>query len=702
MTYEYSDGTVWTVGSVSEDVAASLSQQLDISPFAAKIIAAKGFCDVKSAKKYLYNSYESLQDPYLLKDMEKAVERIRYAQTNNQKILIYGDYDVDGVTSVSVFLRYLLSKGVNADYYIPQRVNEGYGLNISAINKFKQDGVDLIITVDSGITAHDEVEFAKQNGIDVVITDHHECRDELPEACAVVNPHRRDCEYPFSELAGVGVVFKLVCALEDNKNVPALCRAYCDLVALGTVADVMPLVGENRVIVSLGLKQLENTKNKGLAALAAQSFSERTKAKRKNLTASSIGFGLAPRINAAGRIGDVNRAVRLMITDNAAEAQNIASYLCAVNRERQVIENNIFNQAVERIENEFDFEKQRVIVLESDSWHIGVIGIVASKITERYKLPSILISVDGEVGKGSCRSVNGFNINEALSACSDLLVKYGGHELAAGLTVNKSDIEAFKQKINEYAENTFDFSSVHKCIDADFEARLSDVTVNNAVEIQKLEPFGLMNPVPLFYLKDVTVAEIYSIGEGKHLKLQLEKDGNVVTALYFGMTRENFPFSEGDRADFMANIDLNDFRGTLSVQLLVKDVKMTSEDIDKRRAEEETFAGILEGGGCSKEDIPTVKEFRAAFMYLRRVLGIDTQMQDLDVWQTAGIISREYMTNISQLMLNIILCVLCETGIAEMSRYNENHVLIKLNKTTGKVNLDESEILIRLKCGILN
>ena len=620
MTYEYSDGTVWTVGSVSEDVAASLSQQLDISPFAAKIIAAKGFCDVKSAKEYLYNSYESLQDPYLLKDMEKAVERIRYAQTNNQKILIYGDYDVDGVTSVSVLLRYLLSKGVNADYYIPQRVNEGYGLNISAINKFKQDGVDLIITVDSGITAHDEVEFAKQNGIDVVITDHHECRDELPEACAVVNPHRRDCEYPFSELAGVGVVFKLVCALEDNKNVPALCRAYCDLVALGTVADVMPLVGENRVIVSLGLKQLENTKNKGLAALAAQSFSERTKAKRKNLTASSIGFGLAPRINAAGRIGDVNRAVRLMITDNSAEAENIASYLCAVNRERQVIENNIFNQAVERIENEFDFEKQRVIVLESDSWHIGVIGIVASKITERYKLPSILISVDGEVGKGSCRSVNGFNINEALCACSDLLVKYGGHELAAGFTIRRESIAPFREKMMALCASFRESDACSTALAIDCEIPPELLTIENIQALGDLEPCGAGCPRPVLCMRGLHVTELAEVGGGKHLRLRLSKGTHTWGAIFFSTNAQRAAVAQGDVVDIAFTPQINEYRSVRSVQLNLVDIRPDKAFREAQGHDRAVYKKHLAGGELSCDEagclLPTRQDFAAVWRYL--------------------------------------------------------------------------------------
>ncbi len=698
MTDNRTNNNVWTVGEVDENAALEVCTGTGVSLFLSKILVSKGFDTPQKALEYINAGCERLGDPFLLPDMDKAVKRIKAAISAKEKILVYGDYDVDGVTSVAVLLRYLESKGLSADYYIPQRVNEGYGLNSTAIEKFSNDGVNLIITVDSGITAHDEVEFAKRKGIDVVITDHHACRDVLPEAVAVVNPHRADSTYPFSDLAGVGVVFKLVCALEDNKNISYLCSKYSDIVALGTVADVMPIVGENRIIVKLGLKQLENTKNLGLAALTEQCFAERSKAKRKNLTAASIGFGLAPRINAAGRIGDVNRAVKLLLTDSKPEADNIASYLCAVNRERQVIENNIFLQAVERIENEFDFENNKIIVLESDKWHLGVIGIVASKITERYKLPSILISVDGGTGKGSCRSVAGFNINQALSECRDCLVKYGGHELAAGLTVSKDKIEEFKEKINAYAINTFDFSTVCNYIDAEFELDAADVTVNHAVEIGRLEPFGLMNPVPMFCLRNAKITEIFSIGDGKHLKLTLEKDGKVLTALYFGMPRENFPFNEGDNADFMANIDLNDFRGTLSVQLLVKDVRLSGEMYELKKAQEEVFSNIMSGKlYCPEQYIPTLKQFRAAFLYFKKELCVSGKEKTFDIWLTSGVISHEYMTEIPALMLNIILSVFDEMSLANVTHLSAASAVVSLNKTDGKVNLDSSQLLCTLK-----
>ena len=698
MTERIKNNNVWTVSEVSDKTASELSQSAGVSFFLSKLLISRGFDTPQKVYEHLNCGVHELGNPFDMCDMDKAVNRINRAVEKREKILVFGDYDVDGVTSVALLLRYLASRGVKADYYIPKRVSEGYGLNKSAIEEFANNGVNLIITVDSGITAHDEVEFARIKGIDVVITDHHECRSELPKAAAVVNPHRKDCNYPFKELAGVGVVFKLVCALENNKNIALLCSRYSDIVALGTVADVMPIIGENRAIVKLGLKHLENTKNAGLAALAKESFSERTKAARKNLTASSIGFVLAPRINAAGRIGDVNRAVELLVTERKPEAENIASYLCAVNRQRQVIENDIFKQAVEKIENEFDFENDRIIVLESDSWHLGVIGIVASKITERYKLPSILVTFDKDVGKGSCRSVSGFNINEALSNCSDCLVKYGGHELAAGLTVARDKIEEFRKRINKYAKETFDFDSVVNYIDADFEIDFSDITVNSALEISKLEPFGLMNPVPIFCLRNVKIAEIYSIGDGKHLRLTLENNGSVVTALYFGMTKENFAFTEGDIADFMGNIDLNDFRGTLSVQFLIKDVRMTESMLAEKERQRQLFSEITENSGtCPERYIPKLNHFKAAFLYLKRIVGFSPEFKQIDIWRTARCIAHDYIPDFSALTLNIVLTVFDEMGLAFVRRTDCDFAEIKLNKTEGKVNLDDSEFLKKIK-----
>ncbi len=695
---ENSAKNIWTVGVVDDDKVSVISSQLNIKPFLGKILVAKGFDTPEKANAYLTGSIKDLADPFLLKDMDKAVARIRKAVESKETILIYGDYDVDGITSVAALKRFLDFKGAKVLTYIPERINEGYGLNMGAIEKFANEGVKLIITVDSGITAHEEIDFANSLGIDVVITDHHECRDELPGALAVVNPHRQDSEYPFKELAGVGVVFRLICALEDNKNLTNICSKYSDIVALGTVADVMPIIGENRIIVKHGLASLVNTKNKGLCALIEQTFSERRMAERKNITASSIGFGLAPRINAAGRIGDVNRALQLLITESKSEAEEIATYLCAVNRERQFIENKIFEQAVQQIESTHDFDNDKIIVLVSDSWHLGVIGIVASKLTERYKLPSILISVDGDVGKGSGRSVKGFNINEAISACKDLLIKYGGHELAAGLTIDKNNVDAFRKAINEYAKKSFDFDSVYNNIDADFEIDITDVTVEHAKDIATLEPFGLQNPLPMFCIKDAVICEIFSIGEGKHLKLTVEKDGYMATALYFGMPKERFPFSEGDSADIMCNIDLNDFRGTQSVQMVIKDVRITERENTEKLAQEQIFDRILEGErDIDQKHIPSMTQLRSAYLFLKNVFAKFDEKVTLDIWKCAKKLSGDYNTFCSGVMFNIILRVFDEMKLITLESDSSAFADVVLLKTEGKVNIEKSEFLASFK-----
>lgn len=695
---ENSTKNIWTVGTVDNDKVDAICKQLNVKPFLAKILVAKGFDTPEAATSYLTGSINDLADPFLLKDMAVAVERIKRAVSEGEKILIYGDYDVDGITSVAALWRYLTFKGANVVTYIPERINEGYGLNVAAIEKFASEGVNLIITVDSGITAHEEIDFANSIGIDVVITDHHECREELPNAAAVVNPHRNDSDYPFKELAGVGVVFRLICALENNKNLANLCAKYSDIVALGTVADVMPIIGENRIIVKQGLSSLVNTKNKGLCALISQTFSERRMAQRKNLTASSIGFGLAPRINAAGRIGDVNKALQLLITEDKAEAEEIAIYLCSVNRQRQYIENQIFEQAVSQIESTHDFDNDKIIVLFSESWHIGVIGIVASKITERYKLPSILISIDGDVGKGSGRSVKGFNINEAICACKDLLIKYGGHELAAGLTIDKNNVDAFRKAINEYAKNSFDFDSVYNNIDADFEIDVKDITVEHGKEIASLEPFGLRNPLPLFCIKNVTIKEIFSIGEGKHLKLTIEKDSFTAVALYFGIPKEQFPFSEGDVADFMCNIDMNDFRGTLSVQVVVKDVRMTELEESEKTRQEKCFESILDGNfEVSEKDYPQMLHFRSGFLLLKSMIGGFDKQVTLDVWKCAKKVSSDYNVECSAVMFNIMLSVFEEMKLITLNRSGADFADVSLLKTEGKVNIENSEFLASLK-----
>ena len=388
----------WLVREYDKAISEHIAAELGLPEFLAKLLAIRGFDTVGTAKDFLSADDYCFHDPFLLRDMDKAVERIKLALSRGEKILIYGDYDVDGISSVAALYLFLCEKGGKVQYYIPDRLSEGYGLNSTAIDSFVRAGINLIITVDTGITAFSEAEYIKQNGMDIIVTDHHECRSEIPEAaCAVINPKRPDSGYPFSELAGVGVVFKLICAV-DGGDIKELCEKYLDIVALGTVADVMPIYGENRRIVKHGLAVLNKGEHIGISALLSEAVPE-TQSQARKITSSTIGFAIAPRLNAAGRIGNVNTAAELLVTENPARAKEIAETLCLLNRERQAIENNILSEAIEKIESEFDFENDKVIVLADDNWHQGVVGIVASRITEKYRLPSILITFSGEFGK---------------------------------------------------------------------------------------------------------------------------------------------------------------------------------------------------------------------------------------------------------------------------------------------------------------
>ncbi len=593
----------WLIREHDAETVKLLSESLRIKPLCAKLLINRDYTDVESARSFIEKSDAFLYDPYLLADMRKATARIRSAMAHDEKITIYGDYDVDGITSVSILYMYLKDHGVDVDYYIPTRESEGYGLNIGAFHTIKEGGTTLVITVDTGITAIDEIAYAKTIGLDMVVTDHHQCRPELPVCEAVVNPRRPDCKYPFKELSGVGVVFKLLCALEmDILNfgeyniftVKDMCKRYIDLVTIGTIADVMPLYDENRIIVYMGLHLLSSTSNIGVRALLRAVGIEDT----KKITSSVIGYTLAPRINAAGRIGDAARAVQLFLTTSPRHASAIAEELCITNKERQQTENVIFAEALRQIEQEHDVEKESVIVLASDHWHQGVIGIVASKITELFGKPSILISFDSQEpsdkdpGKGSARSIKGLNIVEALAHCSDLLIKYGGHELAAGLSVERGNLDSFRKALNEYA---FPYLSSPECVvktHVEAEITAEDITMDTVEELSKLEPYGAKNPEPIFVLKDVCIEEIAPLSMGKHTRLYLRKDGTSVAAVCFGQNLLNEGFSVGAYADVVCSININEFRGNKSVQLIIRDIDYAEKTLNEIESQEKDFAKL--------------------------------------------------------------------------------------------------------------
>lgn len=705
---------------------AVLARETGLLPVTAKLLYCRGCRTKEEVSAFVACDTEQMNDPFLMKDMSAAVERIRRAIADHAKIVIYGDYDVDGVTSVTVLYLYLKSQGADVDYYIPSREREGYGVSVPAIGKLVKDGMDFMITVDTGITANEEVEYARSLGVDVVVTDHHECQAELPLAAAVVNPHRPDCEYPFKELAGVGVVFKLVTALEiaaggDRGEPRGDCvrrvfDTYVDLIALGTIADVMPVLGENRLIVSRGIEKMQKQCLPGLEALMDASASFRTDGKTKQdsapqkrkVTSSYIGFGIAPRINAAGRIDHASKAVRLLLSEDRDEARKLAEELCEINYRRQVEENRIAEQAYRKIEAMENFGDTRVIVLEDDGWMQGIIGIVASRLTDRYGLPSILISFDGatrgfpapdDVGKGSGRSVNGINLVDALTDSSYLLERFGGHELAAGLSVKRCNIAEFRERINAYAKEKLGDCGSSVTVEADCEVLPSQMTMELAVQLEQLEPFGVGNPAPVFLLTGVHVERVIPLGGGKHTKLIVESAGSVFTAVWFGRSPDTIGFEADEEADILFQLNINEYRGVRSLQLLIQDARYSGISLETYEADKMRYAEINAGGAFDESEnvIPTRDDFAAVYTTLRRDfragMRVFRQRRLLSALKNAGY-------EINYVKLKYILRIMNELNICRVSENTEDEYLVDIYFSQNKAVIDRSSILrtLRSRC----
>lgn len=702
--------------------AERLCDELNVSSTIAKLLCNRGYDTPETANRFLKNEESVLHDPFLLKDIVPAVERIESAIEQGEKIVIYGDYDVDGVTSVSVMWLYLRSRGANVSYYIPSRSGEGYGLSRGAIDALSRKGVELIITVDTGITANDEADYAASLGIDMIVTDHHECRAELPHACAVVNPHRPDCEYPFKELAGVGVVFKVLCACEiariraaggqDIDGVRRICYDYADLAAIGTVADVMPIADENRLIVAMGLRMIASTKRYGLSALIEASSGNGTNASRypahkRKITSNYIGYGIAPRLNAAGRMCSATIAVRLLLAEDAKTARELAGELCEINRQRQIEENRIAEQAYKKIEKSFDFSHDRVIVLDDDNWQQGIIGIVSSRITERYGLPSVLISFDGstrgyscddDTGKGSGRSVKGMNLVDALTYCEDLLVKFGGHELAAGLTIQRSKVPAFVKRINEYAAANLSDEAMSVCLEADCELEMKDITLGFATDLYHLEPFGVSNPVPSFVVREVMIERIIAISSGKHTKLLLSDGENTICGMYFNMPSAKLHLHEGEYADVLFNVDINDFQNNRTVQMIIQDIRLSERNERELERLSRRYEEVKGGGAFAPEEdfIPDRDDLAEVYRVLRREYRMGH-----DAMSERTLLSLLYATaparKINYVKLMYILLIFRELQICNVERLDEELICFEIANCQSKTSIDKSSVLRKLK-----
>ena len=697
---------------------SNISDALGLNHIVAKLLYNRGYTDAASAKAFVYMETEMLADPFLLKDVEKAISRITLALERNERITIYGDYDVDGVTSVCTLYLYLKSLGARVDYYIPNRAGEGYGISCNAIDSLKADGCSLIISVDTGITAIEEVDYASSIGVDFIITDHHESRTDIPRAAAVINPHRPDCPYPFKELAGVGVVFKLICAYEERvRGVSRItaCKnifsSYADLVAIGTIADVMPIKGENRIIVKYGLGMLENNPRMGISALidASSGVKHDVKGQKKRsgkITSGYVGYTLAPRINAAGRIKTASRAVELFLSEEPEKARAIAEELCETNKERQAEENKIMKEAYKKLE-DYDIENNPVIVFDANNWHHGVIGIVSSRITEKYSRPSILVSFEGndpnvispdDVGKGSGRSIKGMNLVDALCHCEEHLVKYGGHELAAGLSVKRSELAAFRQKINEYAKANLTGEDMIPTMDADCEISFADISLDLAKQLQILEPYGVSNPVPTFVIRRVNVVEILGVSDNKHTKLIVGDGRRTLTCMYFSNSPTSLGVYVGDKIDVLFNIDINEWAGRENLQVIVRDLKISEEQRNINKLEKERFLEIWQGGSYSPDE--DVLPMREDFVMIYKLLlnsfraGVDT-MSHREI--LAKLRSEHPSLNINYIKLKFIVMILKELNIVSIEDISDEVYKFSVHYSTQKTMLDKSTLLRKLR-----
>ena len=555
---------IWKIKEIDNNKVKEYVDKFKISEVTAKMLLAKDLTEDK-IDEYLNPSIEKLHDPYLLNDMEILVDRIILAKDRKEKVAIYGDYDVDGITSITLIYSFLRDLGLEMVYYLPDRIEEGYGLNTDALKRLKDDGVSLVITVDCGISAVNEVEYAKNIGLDVCITDHHECSEVLPKAISIVNPKRPDSTYPFNSLAGVGVTFKVLSAIVKRLGLDEHeYLKYLDIAAVGTIADIVPLVGENRIITANGLEMLAKTKNEGLKALMKV-------ARIEKVDSDNVSFGIAPRINASGRMADATVAVKMLLAENEMEAYKYAKVLDSQNLARQEVEKGIYNEAILQIEKE-GLDKRKTMVVAGEKWHQGVIGIVASKLTEKYLKPVILLAYDGETAKGSGRIPAGISLYDALSECSELLTTFGGHELAAGLTLETKNIPEFREKFEQVITNMKEEDFV-RVIDIDTEITKKDVTLNILEDINLLAPFGQKNKKPVFMYKNLKVTSVSTLKEDKHLKFRLSDGDFYVDAVFFGAGNRRDEVTLGDKIDVAVNIALNEYQGRKSIQFLMSDFK---------------------------------------------------------------------------------------------------------------------------------
>ena len=656
----------------------------------SSVLASRGITTPEEAAAFLERDRDLPYSPFLMKDMDKAAQRVSRALADGEKIAVFGDYDVDGITATVILVDYLLSRGGDVVHYIPRRIEDGYGLGKDAILSLHGQGVRLLVTVDCGITGVEEVAYANSLGMDVVVTDHHECKEELPPACAVVDPHRPDCGYPFKHLAGCGVALKLVLALGGESREEALLSRYCTLAAIGTVADVMQMSGENRTIVSRGLASISRSDFIGLHALLHEAgLSDKT------VTSVQIGFVLAPRINAAGRMGAADMAADLLLCTDPHRAEHLARELCALNRERQAVEQEIYSQAVEQIE-ETPPQERSALVLASDTWHQGVVGIVASRLAEKYSCPAFMICLQDGKGKGSCRSFAGFNLFAALERCAPLLEGFGGHALAAGFTIREENIPAFAAAMNDYVCACTGGEEMVSALDIDGE--LDDVgllTLEGVEGLELLEPYGAGNPKPVFSLSGCLVSAVNEVGGGRHLKLKLTASGRSFDAIFFSATAEEAGVGPGDRVDVAFTPQINEYRGWRSVQLQLCDLRPA---LTRAQAERALYEKFRRGEPLTRQEAEALLPSREEFVTLWRYLKGHAGQAPLEA--TAHRLARSIARSAGrrETVMRTLVCleVFDERGLIRLE-HTTDHLHIALRSVDGKVNLDDSCIMRKLR-----
>lgn len=668
----------WCVCALDKDLASDIAAEYDLDPFAALLLTSRGIIDEEEIDEF-FSMTPRLSNPFEIKDMDKAVERINIAKEKDELIAVYGDYDADGVTATALLYSYLQINGFRVITYIPDRNEEGYGLNKNAIKTLWEKGVNLIVTVDNGVSAYDETEYIKQLGMDIVITDHHKVPEKLPNAAAVVDPHRPDCPSDFKQWAGVGVAFKLICALSDGDNEENL-SLYADLAAIGTIGDIVSLTGENRTIVKYGLKAINDGNNLGIEQLKKVAGIE-----GKTVNASTVAFSLVPRINAIGRTGKASQALSLLLSEDIEVAEERAILVDKANTERQELEKIITAEAEKLLSENPEMLNNRVLIFSGENWHGGVIGIVAARLVQKYGKPCIVVTDDGTEAKGSARSIDGFSLYDALSSCSELMTHYGGHVLAAGFGMKSENLPLFKKAIEEYAKKVqMPFAKT------ELDCKLRPEFINSDIleVISSLEPFGAGNPQPVFGLYGMRLHSVQPIGGGKHLRLTFKRADSTITALLFGTTQANYPYVTGDILDLAVRLERNEYMGQVKVSVYIKDMRMSGTDDDKYLKSVRLYEKIKRG------DRLTEKEARFALPSRQFIGELYRLIRDGGGWHHDIDVLCYRLCDDGSNACKVLIGIdaLCELGILKKQKGN-----ITLDDTDKKVNLDNSELLSYLK-----